>query len=319
MLVGWSAPRWWALLIQTDADRRRQRRGRLGSWARGTRHGCCTPDGELYPRSLVLRHHRLLFALAALLAVPPRPLIAQGGDPAIRGRDLAMLGGATLLTIGVMQVDSRIARAFTDSGVQRNATLHDLARGFSLLNEKSLAAAGVLGYAGSRLTHHATAADISLHVTEAIVVSSTVGTLVRGVLGRSRPFVTTDSDAFDYHYGKGFGELRYRAFPSIHSSAAFSTAAVLATEMRLRHARHRAVLTPLAYTLAAGPGLARMYGDKHWASDVFMGAALGVITGRRVASYSHGHPRNRVDRWLLGADRVQVGALADGVTISMRF
>ncbi|HEX2718067.1 MAG TPA: phosphatase PAP2 family protein [Gemmatimonadaceae bacterium] len=265
--------------------------------------------------------HTLARAAAplALLLAAARPLPAQSSDPAIRGRDLALLGGATLVTVGVMQLDSRIARAFQDSSVQNVGALRDVARGFSLINEKSLAAAGFLGYVGSRVAHARTASDVSLHVTEAIVVSSTVGTLVRGVLGRSRPFVSADDDAFDFHYGKGFRELRYRAFPSIHSSAAFSTAAVIATEMRLRNARHRRVITPLLYTIAAGPGLARMYGDKHWASDVFMGAALGTITGRRVASYSHGHPRNRIDRWLLGGDRVTLGTSGEFATISLRF
>ena len=272
------------------------------------------PD-VLLPRSFSPALPVLALALGA--AAPPAG--AQQGEPAIRGRDFALLGGSVVATIGLMQLDSRIARGFTDSSVQRNATLHDLARGFSLLNEKSLAAAGILGYAAARVAHRPTAADVSLHVTEAIVISSTVGTVVRGVLGRSRPFVTGDSDAFDYHRGKGFGELRYRSFPSIHSSAAFSTAAVLATEMRLRRAPHRRVLTPLVYALAAGPGLGRMYGDKHWASDVFMGGALGAVTGARVASYSHAHPRNRVDRWLLGRDRVSLGVSGSDVWISARF
>lgn len=281
---------------------------------------------RLHPRAATRtppRVPRLFVRLAVLTPVVvlllARPLPAQGADPAVRGRDLAMLGAAAVAGIGVMQLDSRIARAFTDSGPQHNAFLHDAASGFSLLNEKSLAAAGALGYLGARLAHRPVAADVSLHVTEAIVVSSTVGTVVRGILGRSRPFVSADRDPFDYHYGRGFRELRYRAFPSIHSSAAFSTASVLATEMSLRHTAHRRVLVPLVYTLAAGPGLGRMYADKHWASDVFVGAALGVITGRRVAGYSHAHPRNPVDRWFLGRDRVTAGAGGGFLTISVAF
>jgi len=38
-----------------------------------------------------------------------------------------------------------------------------------------------------------------------------------------------------------------------------------------------------AYALAAGTALQRLYDDKHWASDVFAGAALGTAVGRWIA------------------------------------
>ena len=42
-----------------------------------------------------------------------------------------------------------------------------------------------------------------------------------------------------------------------------------------------------------------MYSNKHWASDVIMGAAFGTFAGRKVVKYHHSHPGNRVDKWLL--------------------
>ena len=262
-------------------------------------------------------------ALALALAVAPITLDAQAPagsaspEPWLRGRDVVWLGAATAVSIGVMQLDSRIAR-----GLQRqqdNQALHDVADVYSLINEKSLAAAGVLTYAGARLVKARSTSDIAFHTTEAIVVSSTASTLIRGILGRSRPFVTDRRDAFDYHYGKGFGELRYRAFPSIHSSAAFSTAAAISEEMRLRGARGRRVLAPLFYTLAAGPGLARMYADKHWASDVVMGAALGTVAGIRSVRYSHGHSGNRLDRIFLGMGTTSIAPGGATFAVSLPF
>jgi hypothetical protein len=44
-----------------------------------------------------------------------------------------------------------------------------------------------------------------------------------------------------------------------------------------------------------------MYHNKHWASDVLVGAAIGTFAGRKVVRWHHSHPDNRVDRWLLGA------------------
>jgi membrane-associated phospholipid phosphatase len=36
----------------------------------------------------------------------------------------------------------------------------------------------------------------------------------------------------------------------------------------------------LAYTLATGTAISRLYDNKHWASDVVIGSALGFVTGR---------------------------------------
>ncbi len=258
--------------------------------------------------------------LALIALVAPVTLAAQKTDPDppdrepwLRGRDFAWLGAATIVSVGVMQADSRIAHGFQRQ--RDNATLQGMADGYALVNEKSLAAAGVLSYAGARIAKARTTADIAFHTTEAIIVSSTVSTLIRGILGRSRPFVTGRREAFDYHYGKGFAELRFRAFPSIHSSAAFSTAGALSEEMRVRGTRGRRILSPVLYTLAAGPGLSRMYNDKHWASDVVMGAALGTLAGIRTVRYAHGNPGNRLDRLFLGSTTAWVGP--DGTTVAV--
>ena len=46
-------------------------------------------------------------------------------------------------------------------------------------------------------------------------------------------------------------------------------------------------------------GLSRMYHNKHWASDVALGAAVGTFSGLKVVRYSHAHPDNKVDRVML--------------------
>jgi membrane-associated phospholipid phosphatase len=46
-------------------------------------------------------------------------------------------------------------------------------------------------------------------------------------------------------------------------------------------------------------GLSRMYHNKHWASDVALGAAVGTFSGLKVVRYSHAHPDNKLDRVIL--------------------
>jgi len=186
-----------------------------------------------------------------------------------------------------------------------------MARIVAKVNEKSLFAAGLVTYGVARLAHAPrTTTEFAWHTTESIFIASATATVVRGILGRSRPFVTADSDAFDYKPGQGFRELKYRAYPSIHAAASFATAAAITAETR-RHSKRTAwVVGPLAYALATGPGLARMYADKHWASDVAMGAALGAVSGWATVRYHHHRPGNRLDRVFIG--RPSPAPVADG-------
>jgi membrane-associated phospholipid phosphatase len=264
-------------------------------------------------------------ALALLVAVGAPPAHAQPSDtarisraPLFTWRDAAIGAIALGASIALAQQDSRIANDLADDAVQGKGAYRQTADLANFINEKSLFIAGGVVYGVGRLADRPHAADIGFHVAEAVFVSSAVATVIRGGLGRSRPFVTQGDDAFDFHYGKGFGELAYRAFPSIHTSASFSTAAVLVEEVRHRWPQYTWFVAPPAYAIAVMPGLARMYRAKHWASDVLAGAVLGVMTGVKVVGYHHSHPGNRIDRYFLG-----VQAWSDGertvVSVSRSF
>jgi membrane-associated phospholipid phosphatase len=247
-------------------------------------------------------------AVSALTLAAPAVLIAQAPEtsttsrpPAVTWLDAGTLAIGLVGSIALMGADERIARRLQSDRYQHNDHYRDVSRGAAKVNEKSLFAAGLVTYGIARLAHAPrTTTDIAWHTTEAIFVASATATVVRGVLGRSRPFVTADSDAFDYKPGQGFRELKYRAYPSIHAAASFATAAALTAETA-RHSTGAAwVVGPVAYALAAMPGLARMYADKHWASDVAMGAALGAVSGWATVRYHHHRPGNRLDKVFLG-------------------
>ena len=221
--------------------------------------------------------------------------------PVVTWLDAATLGAGVAGSIALMGADSRIAKRLQSDRYQENDRYQDISSVASKVNEKSLFAAGLVTYGVARLVHAPrTTADIAWHTTESIFVASATATVARGVLGRSRPFATADSDAYDYRPGVGFRELKYRAYPSIHAASAFATAAALTAETA-RHSRRAAwIVGPLGYSLAALPGISRMYGDKHWASDVLMGAALGTVSGWATVRYHHHRPGNRLDRFFLG-------------------
>jgi membrane-associated phospholipid phosphatase len=75
-----------------------------------------------------------------------------------------------------------------------------------------------------------------------------------------------------------------RAFPSGHTSATFATAEVLREHFGWK------VGAP-AYAIGAYVSVSRMVDNKHWASDVMFGTAIGIVSGRAA---SVGHVPRRV-------------------------
>jgi membrane-associated phospholipid phosphatase len=235
-------------------------------------------------------------------------------------RDAIAAGIATAATLALAAFDRPIAEAISDSAgrYQRNRFLGARASEFNHVNEQTLTLAAVALYGIGRLSHSPTLADVSFHTAEAVVVASVVSQLIRWPVGRERPIVEGNrgSDPFVFRPFRGLRNRDYRAFPSIHSASGFAAAAVLSGEVARRWPDARWYASPLLYGLAATPGLSRMYMNQHWASDVLMGAFIGVVAGRKVVRYNHvTNPRNRVNRFFLGS---HVGVAPDGERVLLR-
>lgn len=97
--------------------------------------------------------------------------------------------------------------------------------------------------------------------------------LLKYVFGRDRPFV-----------GNGRGRFFQGgdSFPSQHAAISFAIASVIA------HEYPGPATQLLAYGLAGGISAARFAGQKHFATDLLVGSALGWYTGRHVF-HSHSH------------------------------
>ena len=224
----------------------------------------------------------------------------------LSGRDLTLFAGATLGAAALARLDIRIAHAMYDSLYQvRHPGVTKAAERASLVTETALMIAGGTVWGVARLRHDAGTADVALHTTEAIASTAMVIQVVRGALGRGRPYVVDDvgekrnADPYEFQFLHGFTSFNYRSFPSMHAMASFAAASALSTEMRQRDTPHRAAIAPVLYAAASMPALARMYLDEHWASDIAMGVFLGVFAGQKAVNYSHDHPDNVVDRKLL--------------------
>ena len=128
-------------------------------------------------------------------------------------------------------------------------------------------------YIGGRLAKDNRLAGTSLIAAKSFIVASVSAGIVKQLTHRHRPF--QDDLPNHANWDGPLSSIEYSSFPSGHSIAAFSMATVYALEYR------NTIWVPvLAYTLATGTAVSRLYDNKHWASDVVIGSALGFVTGR---------------------------------------
>jgi membrane-associated phospholipid phosphatase len=101
------------------------------------------------------------------------------------------------------------------------------------------------------------------------IASGVVAPLSKFVVGRARPGAEEGAS----HFAPFSGDA---SFPSGHATQAFAVASVIAAH------DGRLWVRVVSYGLAGSVGLARVYQDSHWTSDVVAGAILGTVVGNAV-------------------------------------
>lgn len=214
-------------------------------------------------------------------------------------RDLIIAGALTATTFALFPLDKRIATDLRDSATQANRFFGHAADGFELIASPGAYFIGGGLYLTGRLGGSSRLADLGWHGTEAVLVGEGITSLLKLVMGRSRPYVSGGSDPRDFAFFKG-GPVDRKSFPSGHTTTAFAAAAAVTDETTLWWPRSTWFVGPIMYGGATMVGLSRMYHSKHWASDVALGALVGTFSGKKVVMATHDHPNNFVDRLLLG-------------------
>jgi membrane-associated phospholipid phosphatase len=123
----------------------------------------------------------------------------------------------------------------------------------------------------------------ALLIAEATLSATAVNQLVKFTVGRSRPYAT----------GATAADLKDPAdanlsFFSGHTTWAFALATSAGTVATLRGYRHAWMVWAAGLPLAATTGILRMGADKHWMSDVLVGAGVGTLFGVGIPVLFHG-------------------------------
>jgi hypothetical protein len=188
------------------------------------------------------------------------------------GNDLLPTAAVLGVTTGLVALDPTDMRYF-----RRTSSFHQFNHVVSGIN-----ASLVIGlvpasfYAVGLIKRDSYAQQTALLAGEAIVSSGIVSVVMKDVDRRLRPVdIPRDGNFSDTWFKSKRSWIDNGSFPSEHTVAAFSVATVIAR----RYGKHRWV-PYVAYGTAGLIGFSRLTLSAHFASDIFMGAALGYSIAR---------------------------------------
>jgi membrane-associated phospholipid phosphatase len=105
----------------------------------------------------------------------------------------------------------------------------------------------------------------------------TAGALVislKAIVGRARPYTGMGSNHFEpFSFSSD-----YYSLPSGHAASAFAVATVIADQTDF------ILADVLVYSLSTLVAVSRVHESKHWASDIFVGSAIGYFIGKKICS-----------------------------------
>lgn len=113
----------------------------------------------------------------------------------------------------------------------------------------------------------------SLSIAKSLAISTIIYTTTKSLIRRQRPTRTDDP----YLFAPPFSKKGYTSFPSGHANTAFSVATGFAMEYK-----DSKWVPWVAYSLATLTSVSRMYQDRHWSSDVLIGAVIGHFVTKTI-------------------------------------
>lgn len=207
---------------------------------------------------------------------------------------VAALGGIAYLG------DQGARDAVRGAGPQGNAALEGIAEFGNAWGQPGVVGVGFAMWGGGLIAKKPTVAATGLRAIEAITVSGTVTSLLKMAFGRARPYLSpTAPDDFQFGRGAEYRDGRYSSMPSGHATAAFAFASAVTGEVKLRAPEHARTVGVLTYGAAVMTSYGRMHNDRHWLSDVTVGAGIGTVTGWAITRWHATRPNNAIDRVLL--------------------
>ncbi len=164
-----------------------------------------------------------------------------------------------------------------------NPTLRTNINGFSEAfgDPYVMGALGLGTYLGASLSDNKDLQGLSSTALQSMLTAGVAVLALKLVFHRVRPEEQITLDPYDFR-GPSFASDNL-SFPSGHTTIAFALASCISAYYDDPYY----LAIPL-YTLASLTAWQRVYDQKHWPSDVLMGALLGTYVGRKMAKWQKG-------------------------------
>ncbi|HTJ44684.1 MAG TPA: phosphatase PAP2 family protein [Kofleriaceae bacterium] len=215
--------------------------------------------------------------------------------------DVALAGGTTVYILSETVLKSRLAPEVCrwcstpsiDIDVRNSLKWHDtqLADQMSAITAYVIAplvpSAIVIGTSWHDVGF-TDAVDDGLAIGEAGIATALIGQAIKLSVGRQRPFVAFGEP------GRVYDPDDDVSFFSGHTSFAFAVAAASGTIASEHHYRTAPIVWGVGMTAAAATGYFRIAADKHYFTDVTIGAVVGTGMGLLFPRLFHGHGRIHV-------------------------
>ena len=194
---------------------------------------------------------------------PLRADTATRGPSALRAWQVVAVAGGAVLAMHVL--DAPVRDAMAD---MRSETTDDVAYVFRQVGEPVVwgTVSGGLVLTGV-LAHEPGVRDAGLRAGASVLTGLVVVQTIKYVVGRARPEQTEEPLTFDPFSGD-------ESFPSSHTANAFAFATSLSLDI------DRWWATAVLYAAATGTAWSRLNDEKHWFSDVAVGAIIGYASAR---------------------------------------
>ena len=234
-----------------------------------------------------LAFHAALLPVAAVAQtelVPPAAAPVDHSSPLISRRTAAVAGllfGAALLGDRGFREEAQEHRGGISNSVASLAT--------TLGEWRYVVPALSAGYLAGEISGSRGLKRVMLHAGAAAALATGASSVLKYSIGRTRPPVAGDPDQFRPFSGSN-------SLPSGHTAVAFAIATSIADET------HDSWSDVALYTAATLTAMARVNDDRHWTSDVLLGAIIGHLSGRFISRQ-------------MGPVRVTPGA----VTVNLQF
>lgn len=236
--------------------------------------------------------------LVALVLPAQEPETSARVSPPVSWTDARRLGVFTLVTAAMLPLDRDGQQLMQRRWVQDAPIFSSTADVFNAFGSPGALAGSAALYAAGWATRRPDLARLGMRAGESIAVSGMLTGGIKGFAGRGRPSASPGKPG-DFRLWSGVNDGMRQSFPSGHTTAAFAFAAAMERELRRSHPTTARWAGPTLYVAAALTGLARMHADKHWASDVVMGAGIGTVSGLLVARFHADRPMHWIDRRFL--------------------